>query len=132
MNVFDDAQIAQQNFAYRDLLGIDLWTTFTPIFGSLTVVGATSYSGRYRIIGQEFQFQVQFSAATSIASAAGADYLSLPRASKGLAGIATMTNKTTKVAVGVCHIDVANSRCYLPAQTPSGNVFNLCGSYEIG
>lgn len=132
MNVFDDAQIAQQGFAYRDLLGIDRWESFTPVFGSLTVIGATAYSGRYRIVGQQFQFQVQFSAATSIASVAGTDYLTLPRAAKGLAGIAAMTNDTTNVAVGFCHIDVATSRCYLPAQAASGNVFNICGSYEIG
>lgn len=133
-NALDDLQIKEQSFAYRDLLGIDRWDSFTPVFGSLTFVGALTVSGRYRIVGEQLQFQVQFSAATSIASAAGTDYLTLPVAAKGLSGIATMTNFTTKVAVGVCHIDVTatTSRCYLPAQVASGNVFNICGSYEIG
>lgn len=131
MNIFDDQQIDLKSFGYRDLLSIDRWESFTPVFGSLTVIGATSYSGRYRIVGRQCQFQVQFSAATSIASAAGTDYLTLPIAAKGLAGIATMTNDTTNIAVGVCHVDTATSRCYLPTQGASANVFTLCGSYEI-
>jgi len=42
-----------------------------------------------------------------------------------------MTDDTTNVAVGVCHVDVAASRCYLPAQAASADVFNLAGSYEV-
>ena|SRR3990167_6155609 len=130
-NEFDDKFIDKDSFSWRDLQGLEGWAAFTPEFGSLTVIGATSYSGRYRVLGKQCEFQVQFSAATSIASAAGTDYLTLPIAAAGLSGIATMTNNTTNVAVGVCHIDVATSRCYLPAQVASGNVFTLCGSYEI-
>lgn len=123
--------VDEKSFAYRDIKGQDVWQSFTPVFGSLTVVGATSYSGRYRIVGRSVQFQVQFSAATSIASAAGTDYLTLPITAKGISGMAVMTNDTTNVAVGVCHLDVATSRCYLPAQVASGNTFKLCGWYEI-
>ena len=123
--------VDEKSFAYRDIKGQDVWVKFTPVFGSLTVVGATSYSGRYRIVGRKLEFQVQFSAATSIASTAGTDYLTLPATAKGLSGIAVMTNDTTNVAVGICHIDVATSRCYLPAQAASGNIFKLCGWYEI-
>jgi branched-subunit amino acid ABC-type transport system permease component len=125
-----DAEIDPNSFSYNDLVGIDRWEQFTPIFGSLTVVGATNYTGRYRDLGRSVQFQVTFSAAVSIASVAGTDYLNLPRTAKGIAGIATMTNETTNIAVGVCHIDVSTSRCYLPTQIASGNVFTLCGSYE--
>ena len=121
----------EAGFAHRDLIGQDRWESFTPVFGSLTVVGATTYSGRYRILGKSVQFQVSFSAATSIASVAGTDYLTLPIAAKGLSGICVMTNDTTNVAVGLCHVDVTTSRCYLPAQIASGNTFLLCGSYEI-
>ena len=123
--------VDEKSFAYRDIKGQDVWTSFSPVFGSLTVVGATSYSGRYRIVGRKLEFQVQFSAATSIASVAGTDYLNLPATAKGLAGMAVMTNDTTNVSVGVCHLDVATSRCYLPAQVASGNTFKLCGWYEI-
>ena len=121
----------QTSFAYRDLTGQDTWLAFTPVFGSLTVVGATTYTGRYRVVGRSLQFQVSFSAATSIASVAGTDYLTLPIMAKGLAGMCVMSNDTTNVAVGICHIDVSTSRCYLPTQTASGNTFLLCGSYEI-
>lgn len=131
MNPFDNQQIDGTSFAWRDLIGQDRWESFTVVFGALTVVGATSYTGRLRKVGRSCEFQVTFSAATSIASVAGTDYLTLPITAKGLAGIATMTNDTTNVAVGVCHIDVTNSRCYLPAQVASGNTFTVCGSYEI-
>lgn len=131
MNHFDDINVLTSGFSYRDLLGQDAWTSWTVVFGALTVVGATSYTGRYRIIGRKCEFQVQFSAATSIASVAGTDYLTLPFTAAGLAGMAVMTNDTSNVAVGVCHIDVATSRCYLPAQVASGNVFNLAGWYEV-
>ena len=130
-NIFDDKQIDQKAFSYRDLLSLDRWESFTPVFGSLTVIGATTYTGRYRIIGRSVQFQVQFSAVTSIASVAGTDYLNLPIAAKGLSGMATMSNDTSNVAVGVCHVDVATSRCYLPTQTASANVFQLAGWYEL-
>ena len=131
MNGLDDIQLAQDSFSWRDIQGRDKWQTFTPVFGSLTVVGATAYSGRYRFVGRKCEFQVKFSAATSIASVAGTDYLTLPFAAAGLTGFAVMTNDTSNVAVGVCHIDVATSRCYLPAQVASGNTFNLCGSFEV-
>ena len=118
-------------FSYLDLQGQDQWISFTPVFGALTVVGDTTYTGRLRVVGKQLQFQVQFSAATSIASTAGTDYLTLPRTAVGLSGIAIMTNNTTNIAVGVCHIDVSTSRCYLPTQVASASVFNLYGSYEI-
>ena len=123
----------KQGFAWRDLHGEDRWEAFTPVFGALTIVGTPAYFGRVRPVGRQVFFQVKFSAGTSIASVAGTDYLTLPITAKsqGLAGIATMTNDTSNIAVGVCHIDVATSRCYLPTQLASANVFNLCGSYEI-
>lgn len=132
MNVFDDQTIDPASFAYENLLGIDRWLSWTPVFGSLTVVGATAYLGRYRKVGKQVQFQVKFSAATSIASAAGTDYLTLPIAATGYSGQATMTNDTSNVAVGNCHIDISTSRCYLPAQAASGNIFNIAGWYESG
>jgi hypothetical protein len=128
----DNQEIDVKSFAFQNLLSQDRWESWTPVFGSLTVVGATSYSGRLRVVGRKCEFQVQFSAATSIASSAGTDYLTLPMAAGGLAGSAAMTNDTTNVAVGLCHIDVATSRCYLPTQVASGNVFNLTGWFEIG
>ena len=131
MNELDDVAIAKDSFSWRDLVSQDTWSTFTPVFGSLTVIGATSYSGRYRFVGRKCEFQVKFSAATSIASSAGTSYFTLPFAATGLTGMAVMTNDTTDIAVGVCHLDVATSRCYLPTQVASGNTFNLTGWYEV-
>ncbi len=130
MNPFDNIQVDQRSFAYVDLLGQDKWMAFTPVF-SLTVVGATSYLGKFKIVGRQCFFQVEFSAATSIASVAGTNYLNLPVSAEGYGGMAVMTNDTTNVAVGVCHIDAATSRCYLPAQAASGDTFTVSGSYEI-
>lgn len=120
----------RKGFAYRDLLGQDRWETFTPTFTSLTVVGATSYTGRYRAVGRMVYFQVQLSAATSIASTAGTTYMTLPVTAAGIAGCAVMSNETTDIAVGNCHIDPTNSRCYLPTQGASGHVYKVAGWYE--
>ena len=124
-------RLDETSFAFLDITSQDAWKTWTPVFGSLTVVGATNYTGRYHIEGKVLRFQVRFSAATSIASSAGTDYLTLPIAAKGLCGMGSMTNSTTNVAVGVGHIDSTNSRCYLPTQGASGNIFMLAGWYEI-
>ena len=131
MNLLDDLTLDTQSFAYNDMLGQDRWFPFTPSF-SLTVVGTPTYVGRYRIIGSKMEFQVSAVATTSIASTAGTHYLTLPRMAKGIGGVATMTNNTTNIAVGVCHIDTATSRCYLPTQAASGDTFNIAGSFEIG
>ena len=125
-------RLDETSFAFLDITSQDGWKAFTVVFGSLTVLGATNYTGRYHTEGKVIRFQVRFSAATSIASVAGTDYLTLPIASRGLTGMAVMTNATTNVAVGVCHIDATNGRCYLPTQGASGNTFNLAGWYEVG
>lgn len=129
--MIDETQFDQKSFAWNDLNGQDKWTAWTPVFGSLTVVGATNYVGRFRIVGRSCQFQVRFSAATSIASTAGTDYLTLPLMANGYTGISVMSNDTTNIAVGVCHLDVSTSRCYLPTQGASGNTFCLFGTFEI-
>lgn len=131
MNDLDGIELDKVSFAYLNIQGRDRWEPFTPVFGALTVVGATSYLGRLRFVGRQCQFQVQFSAATSIASTAGTDYLNLPTTAAGLSGIATMTNTNTNISVGTCHIDVPTSRCYLPTQAASASVFLLCGSFEV-
>lgn len=131
MNAFDNVQIDQKGFSWRDLLDVDQWDSFT-VSVSLVVVGTPTYFGRYRIVGRQCQFQVSLISSTSIASTAGTHYITLPIQAKGIAGIATMTNNTTNVAVGICHVDVTDSRCYLPTQLASGDAFTVCGSYEIG
>lgn len=131
MNELQNKTIDTTSFAYRDLLSVDRWESFTPTF-SLTVVDTPTYTGRFRIQGRQCEFQVKIVPGTSIASTAGTSYMNLPVPANGIAGMAAMTNATTGIAVGLCHIDVSNSRCYLPAQTASGNAFQLAGWYEIG
>ena len=119
-------------FAYRDLTGTDRWESFD-VTGVLTLVGDPTYVGRYRLVGAQCFFQISAVAATSIATTAGTSYFDLPRAAAiGIGGVATMTNDSTNVAVGVCHIDVATNRCYLPSQVASGDLFHVCGWFEIG
>ena len=131
MNAFDNLSVDPNSFAFKDLLGVDLWDSFT-VAVILTVVGTPTYTGRYRIVGRQCFFQVSLVATTSIASTAGTHYVTLPITAKGIGGVASMTNDTTNIAVGVCHIDVAESRCYLPALVASGNTFNVCGWFDIG
>ena len=125
-------RLDETSFAFLDITSQDNWKTFVVVFGSLTVVGATNYTGRYHVEGKVIRFQVRFSAATSVQSTAGTDYLTLPIAAKGMAGMAVMTNDSTNIAVGLCHIDASTGRCYLPTQAPSADTFNLAGWYEIG
>jgi len=42
-----------------------------------------------------------------------------------------MVNTTTNVAVGVCVVDVANSRIYVPSQSATGNTLVITGWYEV-
>ena len=132
MNPLDDLVIDYRSFSFKDIQAQDRWEiSWTPVFTSLTVIGATSYSGRFRIIGKSCEFQVKFSAATSVASTAGTTYLALPLTALGYAGFGVMTNDTTNIAVGLCHLKVSTSRLYLPSQVASGNVFNLFGKFEV-
>lgn len=131
MNELDGLYLDRKSFSYNDLLGQSKWTQWTPVFSSLTVVGTPSYSGRFQIVGKKCEFQVRFSASTSIASTAGTTYLDLPIPASGLSGMGVMTNQSSNSAVGICHADVANSRLYLPTQAASANIFNLAGWYEI-
>lgn len=131
MNAFDEIDVDRRSFAYRDLLNQDLWDSFT-VSASITVVGTPTYSGRYRIVGRQVFFQISAVSTTSIATTAGTSYFALPIAAKGIGGVATFTNDTTNIAVGVCHIDVANSRVYPPTQAASADTFNVCGWFEIG
>ena len=129
-NDLDDIALDRNSFAFNDIRGQDGWQAFTPVFGSLTVVGATSYSGRLRFVGKKLEGQVQFSAATSIASATS-DYLNLPVPAKGLSGSGQMNNITANTSVGLCTLNVSQSRLYLPAQVASANVFTLKFEYEV-
>lgn len=119
-----------KSFAYKDLMAQDRWLAFT-VSASLTEVGTATYTGRHHVIGRQCFFQVSIVPGTSVASTAGTNYIGLPLTAKGIGGAAIMSNDTTNIAVGDCHIDVATNRCYLPSQAASGNTFTVAGWYEI-
>ena len=125
-------RVAQQSFAYKDIVGQDRWeTTWTPAPTSLTVVGTPTYKGRFKVVGKMCFFQVQFSSDTSVAATGGTTYWDMPIAAKGLSGFGSMQNATTALAAGNCYIDVTNSRIFIPTIVASGNTFLLSGGYEI-
>ena len=131
MNQFDNLELDAESFSWYDLLGIDRWETWTPVFGSITLVGTPVYSGRHKELGRQCFFQAQIVPGTSIATTAGTDYMNLPISAKGYGGTGVMVNASTKVDVGPVTFDVANSRCYLPTQIASTDTFVLAGQYEI-
>lgn len=130
MNELDGQSLDTDSFAFRDLIGQDIWTRFDPTV-SLTVVGTPTYSGRYRFVGRQGFFQYRLSSSTSIASTAGTSYVSLPFTAMGLAGMAVLSNESTNIAVGVCHVDVTTSRVYLPTLGASGDTFTVAGFCEV-
>ena len=129
MNIFDDADVNTKGFAYRELLDLDLWSSFT-VSATVSTVGTPLFVGRYRLVGKECQFQAQLSAGTSIATTTGVHYFSLPIGAKGLAGEAVMTNLSTNLG-SACGINVSTSRCYLATQTPTAAVLAVAGRYEV-
>lgn len=128
-NAFNNADIDEKSFAYRDLLGLDRWDSFT-VSSNVSTVGTPLFVGRYRFVGRECQFQAQLSAGTSIATTTGIHFFNLPVAAKGLAGEAVMTNTSTN-AGSACAVNVSTSRVYLPTQTPTAGVLAVAGWYEI-
>lgn len=110
----------------------NVWTTWSPSRTNWTDVGAApTVTGRYAQINQIVAFSIKVVPGTSIATTAGSSYTSLPPlgAANDL-GLATMTNLTTGIAVGVCMLDPATDHCYVPAQAASGNTFIISGIYE--
>ena len=130
MNLLDNQLLDAKSFAFKDIIGQDKWESFT-VSPSITAVGTPTYVGRYHVAGKVCHFQITAVSTTSVATTAGTSYFALPIAAKGIAGVATMSNDTTNVAVGVGHIDVANSRVYPPSQVASGNTFTVAGWYEV-
>lgn len=129
MNRFDDVQIADQSFAYRDLTGQDKWEDFTVSYSFATATSLTVV-GRYKVVGKLCFWQVK-SSGTSLATTAGTSYIDLPVAAKGYGGMGMMSNDTANTAVGVGHLDVANSRFYPPTQGASGDTFIFTGWHEV-
>ena len=130
MNDAATTPVAPETFTAKDAGGQDKWESFSPVV-SLTVVGTPTYVGRKKVVGRICYFQISLVATTSIATTAGTSTIDLPAAAQGLGGVATMTNNTTNISVGTCHVDVATSKIYPPAQVASANTFLVAGWFEI-
>jgi hypothetical protein len=123
---------ANQGFSYRDLFGQDKWLdTWTPTRTSWTDVGTPTVTARFRVVGRQCFVQIRVVPATTVATVAGTSYVSLPIAAAGLTGAFATTNRTTNVAIGLCSVDVTNSRVYVPAQLATGNTLEIAGWYEV-
>ena len=131
MNGLDDKLFNTAGFAYRDIIGQDKWETFTPVFTSLTAVGATTYAGRFRTVGKQCFFQVTILAATSLQATAGTTYMTLPITASGIAGVGILNDLTTLTGANVCVLDSVTSRLYPPSFGPTGDKLSLAGWYEI-
>lgn len=117
--------------AQNTAIASDTTTTFSPTRTSWTDVGSPTVTGRYSRNKNLCLFEIKVVPSTSIATTAGTSYVALPVTAAGLAGEASMQNITTNIAVGLCVIDVANSRVYVPTQGASGNTFTIAGTYEV-
>ena len=120
----------------RDALG---WTlsigtspvAFTVTRSGWTDVGSPTVTGRYQVAGNICLFEVKVVPATTVATTAGTSYVALPVTAAGIAGMATMMDITTLIAIGDCAVDVTNSRVYVPTQLATGDTLTIAGAYEV-
>ena len=112
--------------------GADAWAQFTVSRTGWTDVGSPTVTGRYSTVGNLVFFQVKIVPGTTVASVAGTSYFNLPVSAGGssFGGDASMVDATTLLNVGNAVIDAANSRCYTPTQTATGNTLEICGWFE--
>lgn len=118
-------------FVAREGNGRDAWETWSPNRGGWTDVGSPTVAGRWQQRGRLVLAQVRVTPETTCATTAGTSYVALPIAATGFGGCFVMVNATTNVAVGVCVVDVANSRIYVPTQSATGNTLVITGWYEV-
>jgi hypothetical protein len=123
--------VNRAGFAWRDLLGQDSWTAWTPVDTGWTKVGTATFTGLFRIVGRQCFAQIKVVPGTTVATVAGTSYIACPIAAAGLAGQSVMFNATTNVAVGASGVDVANSRIHLQSVAASGNTFTIAAWFGI-
>lgn len=112
--------------------GAEAWAAFTVTRTGWTDVGSPTVTGRYCTVGNVVFFQVKVVPGTTVASVAGTSYFALPVAAGGssFGGDGSMVDLTTFINVGNAVIDAANSRCYTPTQTATGDTLEICGWFE--
>ena len=123
--------LRRYSFSWLNLIGQDGWTLYTPTRTGWTDVGSPTVTARYRHVGKKCEFQISVVPGTTCATVAGTSYVTLPMTASGIAGSATMADTTALTAVGTCVIDIANSRCYVPAQVATGDTLTIAGWFEV-
>lgn len=127
----DLISVNPDSFAYRDLAGQDKWTAWTPTRTGWTDVGTPTVVASYRVVGAQCFIQMKVTPATTVATTAGTSYITLPIRAKGYAGLGTMADSATNVVVGMCMVDVTNSRMYLPTQLATSDPLVIAGYYQV-
>lgn len=126
------AVFAQKSSYNLQSLDVDTWVAFTPTFTGLTSVGSPTITGRYISKSGLIFVQVEIIPGTTVATIAGTTYFALPvtASAPGVAGDGSMMNFTTLIGIGLCAVDTANSRCYVPSQGATGNTLTVACWYE--
>lgn len=109
------------------------WVSWTPTRTGWTDVGAPTVTARYCQIGSAVFFQIKVIPGTTIATAAGTSYTSLPvqASATGFGGDGSMINTVTFIAIGPIAFDIANSRSYVPTQGATTATLEISGWYEV-
>lgn len=130
----DDGLEGEQGFPGLPGLGTSAWSDWTPTRTGWTDVGSPTVTARYSLIGSYLcLFQVKVVPGTTVATTAGASYISLPVAANasGIGGDGSMGDTTAAISIGNCIFDIANSRCYVPSQVATGDTLVINGWYEV-
>lgn len=131
INQLDGFELFTQGFAFRDIIGQDRWTKFTPIRTGWTDVGAPTIAATWRDVGAQCFLQMRVAPGTTVATTAGTSYIDLPRPAAGISGEGSMQDFTTKLWIGGCMVDVTTSRLYVPTWAASGDTILLWASWQI-
>lgn len=108
-----------------------VWTAYTTARTGWTDVGAPTVTAENCTVNHICYFQIKVIPGTTVATAAGTSYCSLPTTAAGIGGVAAMYDLTTNISVGGCGIDVVNSRVYVPAQAATADTLIIAGFYEV-
>lgn len=131
VNQLDGFDLFTQGFSFRDIIGQDRWTKFTPIRTGWTDVGVPTITATWRDVGAQCFLQVKVVPTTTVATTAGTSYIDLPRPAKGVSGEGSMQDLTTHIWIGGCVVDPDLSRLYLPTWAASGDTILLWASWQI-
>lgn len=119
------------SFVDREGNGRDKWESYDPTRTGWTDVGTPTVAGRWQRRGRLVLVSIKVTPSTSVATTAGTSYVSLPVTADGYGGGFTMVNLSTNIAVGVCVVDAANSRVYVPTLAATANTLMINGYYEV-